>query len=343
MKKNQKKAFILIFALFAAFFAAHSETQSDDIFETQKIEDGDFYKIEREPSKKEIEDENSKFFESVKQKKLEILRKIEKERQKLESSKTKLSSATEKSRLELEKNKAKMKSQLSKKTDQTKPRQNLENQKNPEKSETDSLKKNAPTTAATSDNKQEENKSAADKAEPTKSKAEAKSAPKTPQKPQYQPENLTVAEAEQKMETAINLRKKFIDLGMGYKGIEYVWGGKTPRPGFDCSGLVSYTAKQSLGIDIKGNAQDIYNHTSPVSLGDALPGDLIFFKGPADTRITHVGIYLGKNPGENDFGKQNLFLNAASAGPRTGVIISGLNENYWKKTFYGCGRIIPEI
>lgn len=343
MKKNQKKAFILIFALFAAFFAAHSETQSDNIFETQKIEDGDFYKIEREPSKKEIEDENSKFFESVKQKKLEILRKIEKERQKLESSKTKLSSATEKSRLELEKNKAKMKSQLSKKTDQTKPRQNLENQKNPEKSETDSLKKNAPTTAATSDNKQEENKSAADKAEPTKSKAEAKSAPKTPQKPHYQPENLTVAEAEQKMDAAINLRKKFIDLGMGYKGIEYVWGGKTPRPGFDCSGLVSYTAKQSLGIDIKGNAQDIYNHTSPVSLGDALPGDLIFFKGPADTRITHVGIYLGKNPGENDFGKQNLFLNAASAGPRTGVIISGLNENYWKKTFYGCGRIIPEI
>lgn len=342
MKKNQKKAFILIFALFAAFFAAHSETQSDDIFENQKIEDGDFYKIEREPSKKEIEDENSKFFESVKQKKLEILRKIEKERQKLESSKTKLSSATEKSRLELEKNKAKMKSQLSKKTDQTtKPRQNLENQKSPEKNETDSLKKNAPSVAATPDNSKNQNKTASNKAEPIK--AESKSAPKTQQKPQNQPESPTVAEAEQKMDAAINLRKKFIDLGMGYKGIEYVWGGKTPRPGFDCSGLVSYTAKQSLGIDIKGNAQDIYNHTSPVSLGDALPGDLIFFKGPADTRITHVGIYLGKNPGENDFGKQNLFLNAASAGPRTGVIISGLNENYWKKTFYGCGRIIPEI
>lgn len=343
MKKNQKKAFILIFALFAAFFAAHSETQGDDIFENQKIEDGDFYKIEREPSKKEIEDENSKFFESVKQKKLEILRKIEKERQKLESSKTKLSSAAEKSRLELEKNKAKMKSQLSKKTDQTKPRQNLENQKSPEKTETDSLKKNAPSVAATSDNSQKENKTESNKAEPPKSKSEAKSAPKTQQKPQNQPETLTVAEAEQKMDAAINLRKKFIDLGMGYKGIEYVWGGKTPRPGFDCSGLVSYTAKQSLGIDIKGNAQDIYNQTSPVSLGDALPGDLIFFKGSADTRITHVGIYLGKNPGENDFGKQNLFLNAASAGPRTGVIISGLNENYWKKTFYGCGRIIPEI
>ena len=343
MKNNQTKVFILTFALFTAFFAAHAETQSDNIFENQKVEDGDFYKIEREPSKKEIEDENSKFFESVKQKKLEILRKIEKERQKLESSKTKLSSATEKSRLELEKNKAKMKSQLSKKTDQTKPRQNLENQKSPEKSEIDSLKKNAPLAAATPDNSKNQNKTESNKAEPPKSKAEAKSAPKTQQKPQYQPETPTVAEAEQKMDAAINLRKKFIDLGMGYKGIEYVWGGKTPRPGFDCSGLVSYTAKQTLGIDIKGNAQDIYNHTSPVSLGNALPGDLIFFTGSTDTRLTHVGIYLGKNPGENDFGKQNLLLNAASAGPRTGVIISGLNENYWKKTFYGCGRIIPEI
>ena len=154
---------------------------------------------------------------------------------------------------------------------------------------------------------------------------------------------MTIEESEKKMDSVIDMRKKFIDFGMGYKGISYVWGGKTPRPGFDCSGLVSYTAKQSLGIDVRGNAQDIYNQTSPVSLGEALPGDLIFFKGASDSRITHVGIYLGKNPGENDFGKQNLFLNAASGGPRTGVIISGLNENYWKKTFYGCGRLIPEI
>lgn len=282
MKKIQKHAFTLIFVLFAALFAAHSETLGDDIFENQKVEDGDFYKINREPSKKEIEDENSKLFESVKQKKLDMLRKIEKERQKLESSKSSLSSTTEKRKQELEKNKARLKSQLSKKTE--------------------------------------------------------KDAPLSPAK-----ENIAVAESEQEMDSVINLRKKFIDFGMDYKGIEYVWGGKTPKPGFDCSGFVSYTAKQSLGIDIKGNAQDIYNQTAPVSLGEALPGDLIFFKGSSDSRITHVGIYLGKNPGENDFGKQNLFLNAASAGPRTGVIISGLNENYWKKTFYGCGRIISEI
>lgn len=316
MKKIQKHAFTLIFVLFAALFAAHSETLGDDIFENQKVEDGDFYKINREPSKKEIEDENSKLFESVKQKKLDMLRKIGKERQKLESSKSSLSSTTEKRKQKLEKNKARLKSQLSKNTKQAKTEQTTENSQNSQKNNTGSLPEN---TTATDISKQKDT-----------SLSQAK-------------ENITVAESEQEMDSVINLRKKFIDFGMDYKGIEYVWGGKTPKPGFDCSGFVSYTAKQSLGIDIKGNAQDIYNQTAPVSLGEALPGDLIFFKGSSDSRITHVGIYLGKNPGENDFGKQNLFLNAASAGPRTGVIISGLNENYWKKTFYGCGRIISEI
>lgn len=323
MKKIQKKAFIFTFVLITSIFTAYAENQVDNIFENQKIEDGDFYNIISEPSKKEIEDENSKFFESVKQKKLNLLKNVEKERQKLESSKKTLSSATEKARQELEKNKSNLKTKPSKKENQTKTEQKSE------KTKTDSLKKNT-----TAQNKQKENKSAKTAQEKTDIQKEQQN---------QSEKNTTIEESEQKMDSIINLRKKFIDIGMDFKGTEYVWGGKTPRPGFDCSGLISYTAKQSLGIDIRGNAQDIYNQTSPIPLDEALPGDLIFFKGSTDSRITHVGIYLGKNPGENDFGTQNLFLNAASSGPRTGVIISGLNENYWKKTFYACGRIIPEF
>lgn len=327
MKRNQKKTLIFIFVLFAVLFAGYAETQDDDIFKNQKIEDGDFYKITTEPSKKEIEDENSKFFESVKQKKLNVLKNLEKERKKLESSKKALSSSAERERQKLEKNKANLKNKLSKKESQTKTEQKSE------KRGADSLGEN---TSAPSKNKQKENKSVLNKASQEKNNIQKSQKTKVEK-------NMTIEESEQKMDSIIDMRKKFIDWGMEYKGIAYVWGGKTPKPGFDCSGLISYTAKQSLGIDIKGNAQDIYNQTTPVSLGEALPGDLIFFKASTDTRITHVGIYLGKNPGKNDFGTQNLFLNAASAGPRTGVIISGLNENYWKKTFYGCGRIIPEV
>lgn len=325
MKKIQKKAFIFTFVLIASIFTVYAESQVDNIFENQKIEDGDFYNIIHEPSKKEIEDENSKFFESVKQKKLNLLKNVEKERQKLESSKKTLSSATEKARQELEKNKSNLKTKPSKKENQTKTEQKSE------KTKSDSLKKN---TTVQNNNKQKENKTAKVTQEKTNIQKEQKN---------QSEKNTTIEESEQKLDSIINLRKKFIDIGMDFKGTEYVWGGKTPRPGFDCSGLISYTAKESLGIDIRGNAQDIYNQTSPIPLDEALPGDLIFFKGSTDSRITHVGIYLGKNPSENDFGNQNLFLNAASSGPRTGVIISGLNENYWKKTFYACGRIIPEF
>ncbi len=333
----RKKAFVLIFILFSSacsIFAA--DTKDDDIFKNQKIEDGDFYKIVVEPSKKEIENENSAFFESVKQKKLEILKKIENEKQKLNSSKAQLLSAKEKAKAELEKNKANLKNNSAKQTGSADKESAAEIQSEKTDANNESLQK----TQANNVAKVQKKNTQQIAKENTLTEAVRK---KNLEQQKTKAENKTVEEAEKEMDSTIDKRKKFIDLGMEYKGTTYVWGGKTPTPGFDCSGLISYTAKLSLGIDIKGNAQDIYNQTSPVSLNEALPGDLIFFKGESDTRITHVGIYLGKNPGKNDFGKQNLFLNAASAGPRTGVIISGLNENYWKKTFYGCGRILPSI
>lgn len=333
----RKKAFVFIFILFSSIcsvFAA--DANDDDIFKNQKIEDGDFYKIVVEPSKKEIENENSAFFESVKQKKLEILKKIENEKQKLNSSKSQLSSAKEKAKAELEKNKANLKNNSTKQMGSENKETSTEIQSKKTDVNNESSEKAQTNTVAKKQNKTTE--------KITKKNTSTESAQKKVLEQQKTNiENKTIEETEKEMDSTIDKRKKFIDLGMEYKGISYVWGGKTPKPGFDCSGLISYTAKLSLGIDIKGNAQDIYNQTSPVSLSEALPGDLIFFKGDSDSRITHVGIYLGKNPGKNDFGKQNLFLNAASAGPRTGVIISGLNENYWKKTFYGCGRILPSI
>lgn len=306
------KKFTVFFVVFlSSFFVCFAETSHDDIFKNQKIIEGDFYNIVSEPSKAELQNENSKFFQELKQKKLEILMRLESSRKNLSSSKKNVTALKEKQREILEKNKTSIK-------------------KSPEKKE---IKNSSP------------------KLEPKTPSASIKKA--ETKLPVQTEENLnnettdinagTINQAEKQMDDSINSRKKFIDCGMDFKGINYVWGGKSPSPGFDCSGFITYTAKQSLNMDINGNAQDIYNQTEPVPLSEALPGDLIFFKGDSDSRITHVGIYLGKNPGKNDFGKQNLFLNAASAGPRTGVIISGLNENYWKKTYYSCGRLLPAV
>ena len=337
MITSLKKILTVLFVIFLSsslFFAEDATTDYDDIFANQKIEKDDFYTIIVEPSKEEIQEQNNKFFEEVKQKKLEILRKKQKEIEKKESAKNQIISQKEKQKAELEKQK-----------------ENLKNKKNNSKTQQTETKPDDKTEKESSENKsnqqsdQKTKKTEQKKSETIKNQQKENLQNSKPEKSEENFENKEKDEnnEEQKMDFSIQLRKKFIDCGMEFKGIKYVWGGKTPSPGFDCSGFVTYTAKKSLDLDIKGNAQDIYNQTTPVALEEAQPGDLIFFKGDTDTRVTHVGIYLGKNPEGNDFGKQNLFLNAASAGPRTGIVISGLNENYWKKTYYGCGRLLPSI
>ncbi|MCI7564336.1 MAG: NlpC/P60 family protein [Spirochaetia bacterium] len=306
---NIKKILSVVLISSFSVLTFAQESENDDIFKNQSVQKNDFYEITVEPSTQEISSGITKYFEEVKQKKLNIYKRLENERNKLNSAKKSVNAAKENQKSSLEKKKEALKNPKSKnKTSET-----------PENTKKSSSQKQKKSNSV----KPEEKDKIPELKEP------------------IQP--VTVEEAEQKFDETIGSREKFIACGMDYKGTQYVWGGKTPVPGFDCSGLVTFTAKKSLNLDLKGNAQDIYNQTKPVSLSDALPGDLIFFKGDTDTRITHVGIYLGKNPGKNDFGNQNLFLNAASGGPRTGVIVSGLNENYWKKTFYGCTRILDSI
>ena len=306
---NIKKILSVVLISSFSVLTFAQESENDDIFKNQSVQKNDFYEITVEPSTQEISSGITKYFEEVKQKKLNIYKRLENERNKLNSAKKSVNATKENQKSSLEKKKEALKNPKSKnKTSET--------PENAKKSSSQKQKKSHSV-------KPEEQDKIPELKEP------------------IQP--VTVEEAEQKFDETIGSREKFIACGMDYKGTQYVWGGKTPVPGFDCSGLVTFTAKKSLNLDLKGNAQDIYNQTKPVSLSDALPGDLIFFKGDTDTRITHVGIYLGKNPGKNDFGNQNLFLNAASGGPRTGVIVSGLNENYWKKTFYGCTRILDSI
>ena len=306
---NIKKILSVVLISSFSVLTFAQESENDDIFKNQSVQKNDFYEITVEPSTQEISSGITKYFEEVKQKKLNIYKRLENERNKLNSAKKSVNAAKENQKSSLEKKKEALKNPKSKnKTSET--------PENAKKSSSQKQKKSHSV-------KPEEQDKIPELKEP------------------IQP--VTVEEAEQKFDETIGSREKFIACGMDYKGTQYVWGGKSPVPGFDCSGLVTFTAKKSLNLDLKGNAQDIYNQTKPVSLSDALPGDLIFFKGDSDTRITHVGIYLGKNPGKNDFGNQNLFLNAASGGPRTGVIVSGLNENYWKKTFYGCTRILDSI
>ncbi|AXX64733.1 peptidoglycan endopeptidase [Bombilactobacillus bombi] len=87
-----------------------------------------------------------------------------------------------------------------------------------------------------------------------------------------------------------------------YLGVPYVWGGSTPN-GFDCSGLVQYTAREN-GINLPRTSQQQSTYGTYVPLSQIKPGDLLFW-GDVGT-AEHVAIYLGNGqyihapaPGQN--------------------------------------------
>jgi cell wall-associated NlpC family hydrolase len=70
-------------------------------------------------------------------------------------------------------------------------------------------------------------------------------------------------------------------------GVRYLWGGASPRSGFDCSGLVQYVYGK-LGVPLPHYTVSQYRHGRSVSRSSLRPGDLVFFYG-----LNHVGIYAG--------------------------------------------------
>lgn len=139
---------------------------------------------------------------------------------------------------------------------------------------------------------------------------------------------------------AIARREKFINYCLdNLRGYPYRTGGSSPKSGFDCSGVVQYAARESLGIKLPRTAQEMYNQSEKVSADAVLPGDLIFFK--AGGKISHVGVYLGTDESDDSFKGKIIFFNSASDPKyRSGTIISSLSEPYWKRHFFGYGKFI---
>ena len=124
-------------------------------------------------------------------------------------------------------------------------------------------------------------------------------------------------------------REKFVAESKKYVGCPYVYGATGPDV-FDCSGLIYYSANQALGVQLPRTSKALYNYCRIVPKEKMEEGDLLFFKTNNTASITHVGIYIG--------GSQ--FISAISDGPNSGVIISSLNQDYWKPKYVGCGQFL---
>jgi cell wall-associated NlpC family hydrolase len=81
-----------------------------------------------------------------------------------------------------------------------------------------------------------------------------------------------------------------VAIAQRYLGIPYLWGGASPKSGFDCSGLVLYVYAQ-VGVQLSHGATDQQRASKPVPLNALQPGDLVFY-GNASYSY-HVAIYAG--------------------------------------------------
>jgi len=125
-------------------------------------------------------------------------------------------------------------------------------------------------------------------------------------------------------------RIAFVNNALNYLGTPYRYGGRSAK-GMDCSGLVCRNGAEVLKLQMPRRSDAIAEYSKRITDEEIQPGDLLFFSTAGG--ISHVGIYLGAG----------RFIHSASDGPRTGVIVSSIQESYWKKTYRFAGSIMkPE-
>jgi cell wall-associated NlpC family hydrolase len=112
-------------------------------------------------------------------------------------------------------------------------------------------------------------------------------------------------------------------------GSPYRLGGISPETGLDCSGFVGHVFRQTTGIVLPRDSHAISEAAQPLAKTELLPGDLVFFN-TLNRAFSHVGIYLG----------DDRFVHAASS--RSGaVMVSNINDRYWRERFDGARRVTP--
>ncbi|WP_246237548.1 C40 family peptidase [Caldichromatium japonicum] len=120
-------------------------------------------------------------------------------------------------------------------------------------------------------------------------------------------------------------RADLVAKGLAQIGTPYVYGGTSPRQGFDCSGL-TYYAHYQTGLRIPRTAAAQHRAARPVSRNRLQPGDMVFFKTGPD--IYHVGLMIDRKH----------FVHASSA--RNEVRVDSLDSPYWSAHYIGAGTYL---
>lgn len=122
----------------------------------------------------------------------------------------------------------------------------------------------------------------------------------------------------------VDVKSRIMDQYADWKGVRYRLGGSTKK-GIDCSGFVQRTFREQFGLELPRSTYEQQEMGKSVSRSNLRTGDLVLFRAGSTGR--HVGIYIGNNQ----------FVHASTS---SGVIISSMNEPYWKKRYNEARRVL---
>lgn len=109
-------------------------------------------------------------------------------------------------------------------------------------------------------------------------------------------------------------------------GVRYRRAGMSLK-GVDCSGLTSVIYKNVFNKQLQRSSIDISRSIDEeITKDDLQPGDLVFFATRGKKIVNHVGVFLG----------DRKFIHASVG---RGVVISSLDEAYYKRTWKKGGRV----
>ncbi len=120
------------------------------------------------------------------------------------------------------------------------------------------------------------------------------------------------------------IRAKIMNEFSHWKGTPHKMGGYSKR-GIDCSGFTHYIYAKLFYLNVPRSTKKFLTAGVKIKKSRLQPGDLVMFRPHSYPR--HIGIYVGNNK----------FIHASTS---KGVMMSDLDNPYWKKHYKMSRRII---